>query len=113
MRPTVHPNLVDTNAVYHASGSWRLRMNIADLELGRDTVYGKTLAIRYFTGLRGAWLFQDFDVLYQWHADDINQSWDGMYQGHIVQDDVYVWKIIAYDTNGDEHELYGHVTVIK
>lgn len=48
-----------------------------------------------------------------WHANDINQSWDGTYQGHVVQDDVYVWKIIAYDTNGDEHELYGHVTVIK
>lgn len=74
MRPTVHPNLVDTDSVYYASGSWRLRMNLADLELGRDTVYGKTLAIRYFTGLRGAWLFQDFDVRYQWYADDINYT---------------------------------------
>ena len=48
-----------------------------------------------------------------WHTEDINQSWDGSYQGHIVQDDVYVWKIICWDTNGEEHQLYGHVTVIK
>lgn len=48
-----------------------------------------------------------------WHATDVNESWDGAYQGVTVQDDVYVWKIICYDSNGDEHELYGHVTVIK
>lgn len=48
-----------------------------------------------------------------WHADDIHQSWDGQYNGTVVQDDVYVWKIICFDTDGGEHELYGHVTVLK
>jgi gliding motility-associated-like protein len=48
-----------------------------------------------------------------WHADDMELTWDGTYQGSEVKDDVYIWKIIAFDTNGDEHELYGHVTVLK
>ncbi|MBD3637357.1 MAG: PKD domain-containing protein [Crocinitomicaceae bacterium] len=48
-----------------------------------------------------------------WQTEDINDSWDGTYNGVLVQDDVYVWKIVAYDTNGNEHELYGHVTVLK
>ncbi|UKN01467.1 PKD domain-containing protein [Paracrocinitomix mangrovi] len=48
-----------------------------------------------------------------WHTQDINSSWDGTYNGILVKDDVYVWKIVCYDTEGGEHELYGHVTVLK
>jgi len=48
-----------------------------------------------------------------WHTTDIDDYWDGTYNGVLVQDDVYVWKIIAYDVNKEEHEFYGHVTVLK
>ena len=58
------------------------------------------------------WLFNRWGELI-WHADHIDDQWDGTYHGHVVQDDVYVWKIICYDVNGDEHQLYGHVAVIK
>lgn len=58
------------------------------------------------------WVFNRWGEIV-WHTTDINEGWDGTYEGVVVQDDVYVWKIICYDTNGDEHEYYGHVTVIK
>ncbi|MFT4602607.1 MAG: gliding motility-associated-like protein [Arenicella sp.] len=48
-----------------------------------------------------------------WYADDMELTWDGTYRGSTVKDDVYVWKIIAIDVNGDEHEKHGHVTVLK
>ena len=39
--------------------------------------------------------------------------WDGTYNGVKVQDGVYVWKCNILDSNLEEHEYYGHVTVLK
>jgi gliding motility-associated-like protein len=46
-------------------------------------------------------------------AEDINDSWDGTYNGVLVQDGTYVWKATLLDLNGDEHEFVGHVNVLK
>jgi gliding motility-associated-like protein len=48
-------------------------------------------------------------------TEDVNQGWDGSYNGVIVEDGVYVWKIIGAPMNNeaDLREWTGHVTVIK
>lgn len=43
----------------------------------------------------------------------IDHQWDGMYNGTKVPDDVYVWVIIYKDLDEIEHQLRGHVTVLK
>lgn len=45
--------------------------------------------------------------------DDLNDSWDGSYNGSLVLDDVYVWQIVYTDLNDIDHELRGHVTLLK
>lgn len=45
---------------------------------------------------------------------DINDYWDGTYQNRPVQDGSYTWKIEYREVIMDiEHELHGHVTVIR
>jgi gliding motility-associated-like protein len=53
------------------------------------------------------------ELVFESYNSDV--GWDGTYGGNgLVQDDVYVWKIIFNDSMDDEkHELYGHVTVLK
>ena len=48
-------------------------------------------------------------------TDDLNLGWDGTYNGVIVPDGVYVWKIVAapLSNEADLKEFYGHVTVLK
>ena len=42
-----------------------------------------------------------------------NDKWDGTYNGKVVQEDVYVWKIDAIDLNNKHHQYIGRVSVIK
>jgi len=45
---------------------------------------------------------------------DINIGWDGMYNGVIVQDGVYIWSIEFKDTLTDKkYDYRGHVTIFK
>ncbi|MCC7302479.1 MAG: gliding motility-associated C-terminal domain-containing protein [Bacteroidia bacterium] len=47
---------------------------------------------------------------------DPTLGWDGKVQGgsgRIVQEDVYVWKVIVYDHHAKKHEFVGHVSVIR
>jgi gliding motility-associated-like protein len=45
---------------------------------------------------------------------DYQVGWDGTYGGQLVQDGVYVWKIIVKRTGVDKREtLVGHVTLIR
>ncbi|MEO9532502.1 MAG: gliding motility-associated C-terminal domain-containing protein [Crocinitomicaceae bacterium] len=46
---------------------------------------------------------------------DLDQGWDGTYNGVIVQDGVYIWKIVGAPVNNDSDlkEYHGHVTVLK
>lgn len=64
--------------------------------------------------------FTDFELLIfnRWGEliytiEDINDYWDGTYNGILVQDGTYVWKATLLDLNGDEHEFVGHVNVLK
>lgn len=42
-----------------------------------------------------------------------NVGWDGRYQGELVKQDVYVYKITVLDIFGDKHELFGHINLIR
>jgi len=44
---------------------------------------------------------------------ELTETWDGTYNGVLVEDGVYVWKAFLLDSNLEEHEFYGHVTVLK
>ncbi|MFL5753910.1 MAG: PKD domain-containing protein, partial [Bacteroidia bacterium] len=47
-------------------------------------------------------------------SNNFNTGWDGKDKGgQPVQEDVYVWKIIAFDVNSNKHNLVGHVTVVR
>jgi large repetitive protein len=60
------------------------------------------------------WIFDRWGNMI-WYTDDLDEGWDGIVQGHteIVQIDTYVWKIKAKDVMGNQHNLIGHVNVIK
>ena len=45
--------------------------------------------------------------------DDLQDAWDGSYKGSLVLDDVYVWQIVYKDLEDIQHELRGHVTLLK
>ncbi len=46
-------------------------------------------------------------------STDMTQSWDCMYKGYKVKEDVYVWKADIIDLNNQKKTLYGHVTVLR
>lgn len=59
-----------------------------------------------------------FKIFNRWgqkifETHDLFEPWDGTYKGEIVQQDTYVWKLNFKDVNGEKHERYGHVNVIK
>ncbi|MEX1001158.1 MAG: PKD domain-containing protein [Crocinitomicaceae bacterium] len=51
------------------------------------------------------------------HSKALNANWDGTYNGVLVEDGVYIWKIIYTSFDPEEEnilvEVQGHVTVIK
>lgn len=52
------------------------------------------------------------EPLFESHNPDI--GWDGTYQGQLVQDGTYVWKIVLKDSQFDDRkEYFGHVNVLK
>jgi gliding motility-associated-like protein len=51
------------------------------------------------------------EVIYTLREGD--PGWDGTYKGLDCPNDVYVWKLIAYDYEGINHERSGHVTLIR
>ena len=46
-------------------------------------------------------------------SDNMENQWDGKYQGEIVQVDTYVWSIEYEDSWGRIGSLKGHVSVIR
>jgi hypothetical protein len=46
-------------------------------------------------------------------SNDINLGWDCTFKGTTVKEDVYVWRAVIDDINGDRKDYYGHFTVIK
>ncbi len=51
------------------------------------------------------------EVIYESHSKF--EPWTGTYKGKIVQNGVYVWKLLFTDINGDPHTEIGHVTIVK
>ena len=39
--------------------------------------------------------------------------WNGTYKGKLVQNGVYVWKLLFTDINGKTHTELGHVSIVK
>lgn len=57
------------------------------------------------------WIYNRWGELI--YTSNYYTPWDGTYQGKLVKEDVYVWKVIARDlSTGDEHEYYGHVLAL-
>ncbi|MCB0754561.1 MAG: gliding motility-associated C-terminal domain-containing protein [Flavobacteriales bacterium] len=48
-----------------------------------------------------------------YYTEDIDDPWDGTYKGAQVEVAVYVWKIRFYDVKGNDHDYYGHVTLVR
>ena len=46
------------------NSNWRLKLNLIDFELGRDSWFGKRVAIRPHAGLRVAFIEQNYDLEY-------------------------------------------------
>lgn len=48
-------------------------------------------------------------------SNSLDKGWDGMAKGKTtpVQEDVYIYKVIAYDLKNNKHDLTGHVTVVR
>lgn len=52
------------------------------------------------------------ELIFESHNHDV--GWNGTFQGNIVQDGVYVWKISLRDSFTDERKVFtGHVTLIR
>lgn len=47
------------------------------------------------------------------HGDELHKKWDGKYKGGVVQEDVYVWKVVLTDIFRKKHTFVGHVTVVR
>ncbi|MEO7089003.1 MAG: gliding motility-associated C-terminal domain-containing protein, partial [Bacteroidia bacterium] len=49
------------------------------------------------------------------YTTNLSQGWDGKVMGgaNIVQQDVYVWKIVTKDFLGHNHQYIGHVSVVR
>jgi hypothetical protein len=59
-------NLTTTqiSAITAARSHWDLMFNVLDLELGRNFFLSRFLATRLFFGLRGSWIYQDWNTRY-------------------------------------------------
>lgn len=58
-------------------------------------------------------IFNRWDELI-FESHDFNIGWDGTYNGTIVQDGTYIWKLIVKNKETDEKEEYvGHVNILR
>jgi gliding motility-associated-like protein len=49
-----------------------------------------------------------------WESNDPEVGWDGTYNGKLVQDGTYSWKIEFKTNNSDERKMiHGHVNIMK
>ena len=48
-----------------------------------------------------------------WENNDPQVTWDGSYNGTVVQSGTYTWKIVAKDKiNDDQYTWHGYVNVL-
>jgi len=48
-----------------------------------------------------------------YYTENIDEPWDGTYKGAPVELAVYVWKIELSDVKGNQHDYFGHVTLLR
>jgi gliding motility-associated-like protein len=48
-----------------------------------------------------------------YYTENIDEPWDGTFRGAPVELAVYVWKINLEDVKGNEHDYFGHVSVVR
>jgi gliding motility-associated-like protein len=49
-----------------------------------------------------------------WETQDVNSSWDGTYNGKLVQSGSYFWRASAKDIMNDgKHEFNGSINVLR
>jgi gliding motility-associated-like protein len=48
-----------------------------------------------------------------YYTENIDEPWDGTYKGAPVELAVYVWKIELVDLKGNDHDYFGHVTLLR
>lgn len=60
------------------------------------------------------WIFDRWGHII-FESNDINKGWDGTVRGgsEPIKDDVYVWKAEVTDVFSKNHDLVGHVTLLK
>lgn len=60
------------------------------------------------------WIFDRWGNLF-FHTTDINNGWDGKTKNSHKYDlmDVYVWKVLLFDSNNHPHNYIGTVTIVK
>lgn len=51
------------------------------------------------------------ELLFQ--SEDINIGWDGYYRGELCKQDVYIWKVRARFSDGEEIEKAGDLTLLR
>lgn len=60
----LNANFADTNSFQRAEAHWRSKLNILDLDLGREFFVSKWLTLKPFAGVRSLWLHQQFKANY-------------------------------------------------
>ncbi len=61
----------------------------------------------------------EFQIFNRWgqllfETKELNEGWDGMYQGLLSQTDTYVWKVKLKETNDIEVKVYiGHFSIVR
>lgn len=60
----------------------------------------------------------NLEILSRWgvtvfKTSDPTESWDGKIGGTKATDDIYVWKVFVKDIYDDEHNLTGHVLIMR
>ena len=60
----------------------------------------------------------NFQIFNRWgellfESNRTNSTWDALYQGKLVQEGIYVWKLFFTDKKGVNHRSIGNVNVIR
>lgn len=63
-------------------------------------------------------IYYELSIYNRWgellfHTNEINHGWDGKFNGELVQNGTYTWKILYQDATSIKKERIGHVNVIK
>ena len=66
-----HPSFDVADTATFAKAHWHLDLNLADLECGRSFWVGKKFSLRPFLGLRGAWIYQNFKIHYDYNVTPV------------------------------------------